>query len=216
VRERDHRSRVKDGNSQKKKVKIYDILLLTKNKIKWPHIYYGTNPNKLLRNIEYPNSIKRFKKQHEDTDTRERERERERESDRLEIGDLIVRQTGRPPLSERCSSYSLCKLRKKKKREKTHPHLKTMIYSYYQKTICYACVCVCVCVCVWGCYIVTTHANYFLTYPRDSFTRQEPPQQTRQTKEFNNTIVIVIITSSYGALALFTLKKNSIIKIYLM
>ena len=52
------------------------------------------------------------KKKHEDTD----KRERERESDRLEIGDLIVRQTGRPPpLSERCSSYSLCKLRKKKK-----------------------------------------------------------------------------------------------------
>jgi hypothetical protein len=83
--------------------------------------------------------------------TQTQERERERESDRLEIGDLIVRQTGRPPLSERCSSYSLCKLRKKKKRKKTHPHLKTMIYSYYQKTICYACVCVSVLHCHYTC-----------------------------------------------------------------
>jgi hypothetical protein len=97
------------------------------------------------------------------TQTRERERERERESDRLEIGDLIVRQTGRPPLSERCSSYSLCKLRKKKKREKTHPHLKTMIYSYYQKTICYACVCVRVLHCHYTCQLFS-HLSTRLIY----------------------------------------------------
>jgi hypothetical protein len=149
--------------THKKKGKNIWYTTTNKNKIKWPHIYYGTNPNKLLWNIEYPNSIKRFKKQHEDTDTRERERERERESDRLEIGDLIVRQTGRPPLSERCSSYSLCKLRKKKKRKKTHPHLKTMIYSYYQKTICYACVCVRVLHCHYTCQLFS-HLSTRLIY----------------------------------------------------
>jgi hypothetical protein len=69
-----------ETQKKKTKVKIYDILLLTKKKKNRPHIYYGTKPNKLLWNIEYPNSIKRFKKQHEDTDTRERERERIRSS----------------------------------------------------------------------------------------------------------------------------------------
>lgn len=55
----------------------------------------------------------------------------EKESDRLEIGELLVGETRRPPLSKRCPRlYSLCKLRTNKLRVTQH-YPRLIAFHYY-------------------------------------------------------------------------------------